>query len=806
MFEKSLGDLIKGLRSHRGKDEAKYVANMLEEIRGEMKSADMDVKAEAILKLAYLQMLGYRLSSASFHILETMASSKYHIKHIGYLAATVCFAEDTDVLILATNLIKKDLHSAQPLDVLAALHGLSHVINQDLAQHLADDIILMLTHSRALVRKRAVLVLHSAITKCPELLERTWERLRDLLCDENQGVVTATVNMICELARRHPEPFVPLSPQLFQILTSTSNNWLLIKVIKLFGALAPVEPRLVRRLLKPITEIISTTPAMSLLYECIHTTIIGGMLQGAGSDALAWQCVENLGHFLNDTDQNLRYIALVALGKLIPTHPHLVAQHQTTILSSIGHPDLTLRLRALDLAFQLADRPGATREIVEALVQFLEEGTDPTMSAASRLAATLADDEAKALEPSGLAMAPGPSITNFRALVVTTILDLGQAKGYAHIDDPTWYMGTLVRLAKLSDADTVPQIVDQLIKVVFHFPDTQEEACALLQPMLLSDDLFDRANPTSELLRAGAAICSECVQYVDDVPRVVYALVQDALQVLPPRIVAVALHSALKLYAFYAASLASEWTSTAKSRLMELTANLTQQLKKFARLNDPEVQERAQEGLQLFGMLHKGLETALADQPAPASPDRDGAWTEPSATAPRALHLLLPLFYTRMDVDVERPPPLPQSMNLRAWIAPEAMWSQLWDVIEPTPAPVAKSRKPRAEQRDRVRVDDQERESSPAPRRDTDSPFYLSASPMPRSKKSSRKKAMPHAPSAAPPPANSTTEANVDDIPIVQLDISDLAGPAVPIDTPTAEARVQPKLVTRKKKSSNRAL
>ena len=135
----------------------------------------------------------------------------------------------------------------------AALHGLSHIMTQELAQHLSDDIILMLSHTRAPVRKRAVLVLHAVILRCPEVLDRTYERLRDLLCDENLGVVTATVNVICELARRNPAPFVPLSPQLFEILTMSNNNWLLIKVIKLFGALSPVEPRLVRKLYKPIT-------------------------------------------------------------------------------------------------------------------------------------------------------------------------------------------------------------------------------------------------------------------------------------------------------------------------------------------------------------------------------------------------------------------------------------------------------------------------------------------------------------------------------------------------------------------------
>lgn len=54
MFERSLSSLIKGLRSHRGKDEAKYIATVLDEIRHEVRSGDMEVKAEAVLKLTYV--------------------------------------------------------------------------------------------------------------------------------------------------------------------------------------------------------------------------------------------------------------------------------------------------------------------------------------------------------------------------------------------------------------------------------------------------------------------------------------------------------------------------------------------------------------------------------------------------------------------------------------------------------------------------------------------------------------------------------------------------------------------------------
>jgi AP-3 complex subunit delta len=47
------------------------------------------------------------------------------------------------------------------------------------------------------------------------------------------GVVAATVNVLCELAQRNPADYLPLAPQLFHLLTTSSNNWMLIKIIKL---------------------------------------------------------------------------------------------------------------------------------------------------------------------------------------------------------------------------------------------------------------------------------------------------------------------------------------------------------------------------------------------------------------------------------------------------------------------------------------------------------------------------------------------------------------------------------------------
>lgn len=52
-------------------------------------------------------MFGYDISWAAFRMIEVIAQPKFSHKRIGYLAAAQCFSETTDVMVLATNLIRK---------------------------------------------------------------------------------------------------------------------------------------------------------------------------------------------------------------------------------------------------------------------------------------------------------------------------------------------------------------------------------------------------------------------------------------------------------------------------------------------------------------------------------------------------------------------------------------------------------------------------------------------------------------------------------------------------------------------------
>ena len=243
MFEKNLNDLVRGLRNSKN-TESKYVTECLDEIKQELRQENMAIKANAVLKLSYIQMIGYDVSWAAFNVIEVMSSQKFTHKRIAYMAASQSFHSELDVLMLATNLIKKDMNSQNQYDAGVAMVGLSCFVSPDLARDLANDIMSMMVSSRPYIRKRAILLMYKVFLNFPESLRPAFPRLKERLEDDEQGVQCAAVNVICELARKNPKNYLALAPLFFKLMTTSSNNWMLIKIIKLFGALCPLEPSL----------------------------------------------------------------------------------------------------------------------------------------------------------------------------------------------------------------------------------------------------------------------------------------------------------------------------------------------------------------------------------------------------------------------------------------------------------------------------------------------------------------------------------------------------------------------------------
>ncbi|XP_028341421.1 AP-3 complex subunit delta-1 isoform X3 [Physeter macrocephalus] len=678
MFDKNLQDLVRGIRNHK-EDEAKYISQCIDEIKQELKQDNIAVKANAVCKLTYLQMLGYDISWAAFNIIEVMSASKFTFKRIGYLAASQCFHEGTDVIMLTTNQIRKDLSSPSQYDTGVALTGLSCFVTPDLARDLANDIMTLMSHTKPYIRKKAVLIMYKVFLKYPESLRPAFPRLKEKLEDPDPGVQSAAVNVICELARRNPKNYLSLAPLFFKLMTSSTNNWVLIKIIKLFGALTPLEPRLGKKLIEPLTNLIHSTSAMSLLYECVNTVIAvlislsSGMPNHSASIQL---CVQKLRILIEDSDQNLKYLGLLAMSKILRTHPKSVQAHKDLVLQCLDDKDESIRLRALDLLYGMVSKKNLM-EIVKKLMTHVDKAEG----------------------------------TTYRDELLTKIIDICSQSNYQHITNFEWYISILVELTRLEGTRHGHLIAAQMLDVAIRVKAIRRFAVSQMSALLDSAHLVASSTQRSgicEVLYAAAWICGEFSEHLQEPQQTLEAMLRPKVTTLPGHIQAVYVQNVVKLYA---AILQQKEQAGDAQAAQEVTQLLVERLPQFVQSADLEAQERASCILQLVKHVQK-----LQARDVPVAEEVSALFAgELNPVAPKA----------------QKKVPVPEGLDLDAWINEPLSDSESEDE---KPKAIFHDEEPRHAKQRPPEADEQElaRRREARKQEQANNPFYIKSSPSPQ--------------------------------------------------------------------------
>ncbi|CAD6191838.1 unnamed protein product [Caenorhabditis auriculariae] len=303
-------------------------------------------------------------------------------------------------------------------------------------------------------------------------------------------------------------------------MTTSSNNWMLIKIIKLFGALVPLEPRLGKKLLEPLTNLINSTSAMSLLYECINTVIAVLISISAGGDHTAsiQLCVQKLGVLIEDSDQNLKYLGLLAMGKILKTHPKAVQAHKDIVLRCLDDKDESIRLRSLDLLYGMVSKKNII-EIVKKLMEHVEAAEG----------------------------------SHYRDELLSRIIGICSYNNYQYITNFEWYISVLVELTKVEGtkhgAKIAEQIQDVTVRVesIRHFSVSQMALLVENAHVLLAGSAQQRSN-MCEVLLAAAWICGEYSQHVRNVQSVLESMLRAKTSIMPGHILSVYVQNIGKLY------------------------------------------------------------------------------------------------------------------------------------------------------------------------------------------------------------------------------------------------------------------
>lgn len=592
MFEKTLTDIVKGIRASK-RDTALFISQCIADIKQEINSTDLYVKANALNKLTFLQSMGYGMSWASFASIEVMSSPRFAHKRIGYLAACQGFNQNTDVILLTTNLLQKELRGAVGgvglYEAGLAINCISNIVTEDLARDVLEEVTNLTRHPHPYLRKKAILCLFKMFMKYPQGLRLTFDNIQQCLEDSDPSVVSCAVNVVTELSDKNPKNYLHLAPAFFQLLTQSQNNWMLIKVVKLLGSLVPEEPRLARKLLDPLANIVESTHAKSLLYEAVYTITLclpycrkadGSMPSNA--PRIVQLCGSTLKDFCADKDQNLKYLGLVGFATLRQSHPKCLAESDARplILACLSDEDVTIRTRALDLL------PGMTsRKNLQELVSQLLNHVDAASG-------------------------------QYKKDLVHKILELCTSDKYALLQDFSWYLDILLKLSYVSPEDMGELLEKQITDVALRVLPVRAYAVQECTKVLIQQtDIMI----LPQVLPATAWIVGEYSFLLEGgFLGIVRALTAPSnVSKLTVSTQSVYIQAALKVFA------AATDGKANSQELVECVETLLRNLPVYLQSLDVEVQERAFTGLELLQRLNL-TPSRLDRTPGLVNEDDDG--------------------------------------------------------------------------------------------------------------------------------------------------------------------------------------
>ncbi|KZT43114.1 Adaptor protein complex AP-1 gamma subunit [Sistotremastrum suecicum HHB10207 ss-3] len=457
--------LIKAIRSCKTlADEQALINKESASIRTSFKEEDSFTRHNNIAKLLYIYMLGWPAHFGQIECLKLVASPRFSDKRLGYLGIMLLLDENQDVLTLVTNSLKNDMNHSNMYAVGLALCTFANIASEEMSRDLSHEIEKLIGSSNTYIRKKAALCALRIIKKVPDLIDNFVSKSKNLLTDRNHGVLLAGITLVIEIcgsSEAHLEEYRDIVPLLIRNLkalittgyspehdvSGVADPFLQAKVLRLLRLLGRGDAQASEAMNDILAQVATNTDSTknvgnSILYETVLT-----ILDIEADSGLRVMAINILGKFLSNRDNNIRYVALHTLNKVVSMDTNAVQRHRNTILDCLRDGDISIRRRALELSYTLINQENV-RVLTRELLAFLE----------------VADTEFK--------------------LPMTTQICLA-AERYA--PNKRWHIDTVLRVLKLAGNYVREEILSAFIRLVAHTPELQAYTGSKLYTALQSD-------------------------------------------------------------------------------------------------------------------------------------------------------------------------------------------------------------------------------------------------------------------------------------------------------------------------------
>lgn len=276
-------------------------------------------------------------------------------------------------------------HSSASI-VSLALCTFANIASEEMARDLVTEIERCLGSGNAYIRKKAALAALRSLYKVPDLVDHFEGRAMSLLGDRNHGVLLTGITLVTEMVRLvGPDPFrsaVPLLVRHLKSLVTTNYSpehdvsgitdpFLQVKILRLLRLLGTGDADASETMNDILAQVATNTETAknvgnSILYETVLT-----ILDIEADSGLRVMAINILGKFLGNRDNNIRYVALNTLLKVVAIDTNAVQRHRAIILDCLRDGDISIRRRALELSYALVNEQNV-RVLTRELLAFLE--------------------------------------------------------------------------------------------------------------------------------------------------------------------------------------------------------------------------------------------------------------------------------------------------------------------------------------------------------------------------------------------------------------------------------------------------
>ncbi|KAI7850353.1 adaptin N terminal region-domain-containing protein [Circinella umbellata] len=346
-----------------------------------------------------MYILGWEIDFGHLEAVNLISSQKYSEKQIGYLAVTLLFHENSDLVRLVVNSTKKDLDDMNEINNCLALHAIANIGGREMAESLAPDVhrLLISPTSKSFVKKKAALTLLRLFRKHPDVMPVTdWaDRIISIMDDYDLGVALSVTTLVLAFAQSYPLEYagcyekavnrlkrilVDRDYSLDYIYYKVPTPWLQVKCLRLLQYYPPPEDAKLRSDISELLQIIMansqdapknvqhSNAQNAVLFEAINLAI-----HLDSNSTICAQAAQLLGRFISSKETNVRYLGLETMAHLAACVDSLepIKRHQETIMMSLRDKDISVRRRGLDLLYSMCDMSNA-KVVVSELLRYLQ--------------------------------------------------------------------------------------------------------------------------------------------------------------------------------------------------------------------------------------------------------------------------------------------------------------------------------------------------------------------------------------------------------------------------------------------------